>query len=338
MSDCPFRNHVAVKKRRPDFGPKVKFSKRLIDITGMRDIIQRRIPVLLADSKSPGPVVWLTGCIHGDEVGGTAIIHEVFALLRRSGLKSGAVHAFPLINSMGFENVSRYINTDREDLNRCFPGKVDGSMGEQLARRVFDAIMKTKPDLVIDLHNDWVRSIPYVLVEPAENYSSRRLGDKVLRLARSTNLLLVEDSDVFHPLRNTLSGALLGEGVPAFTIEAGGAFSIVEDSVAAGRDAVASVLRLLQMIDAPRAGGGGAERSEPLRYTNLPRCTTSGLIRFAVSPGQQIRKNQLLAKVYSAFGSGEESLRATADGIVLGLEDHARVLPGREVIAIAERP
>ena len=304
----------------------------------MRDIIQRRIPVLTADSKLPGPVVWLTACIHGDEVGGTAIVHEVFSLLRRTGLKCGAVHAFPLVNSMGFENVSRYINTDREDLNRCFPGKANGSMGEQLARRLFDAIMKSKPDLVIDLHNDWVRSIPYVLVEPVENFSPKRLGDKVLRLARGTKLLLVEDSDVFHPLRNTLSGALLGEGVAAFTIEAGGAFSIVEDSVAAGYDAVASVLRLLKMIDERRSAGAAVEPTMPLRYTNLPRCTTSGLIRFAVSPGQQIKKGQLLAKVYSAFGSDEESLRATADGFVLGLEDHARVLPGREVIAIAERP
>jgi len=316
----------------------VKISKRLIDITGMRDIIQRRIPVLVADSKLPGPIVWLTACIHGDEVGGTAIVHEVFSLLRRTGLKCGAVHAFPLINSLGFETVSRYINTDREDLNRCFPGKANGSMGEQLARRLFDAIMKSNPDLVIDLHNDWVRSIPYVLVEPAENFSSQRFGDKVLRLARGTKLLLVEDSDVFHPLRNTLSGALVGEGVASFTVEAGGAFAVVEDSVASGCEAVASVLRLMKMIDGPSSARVEPNTTLPLRYTNLPRCTSSGLIRFAVSPGQQIKKNQLLAKVYSAFGSDEESLRAVADGFVLGLEDHARVLPGREVIAIAERP
>lgn len=329
---------MAGTSRQRDSGSAVKVSKRLIDITGMRDIIQRRIPVLTADSKVPGPVVWLTACIHGDEVGGTAIVHEVFSLLRRTGLKCGVVHAFPLVNSMGFENVSRYINTDREDLNRCFPGKANGSMGEQLARRLFDQIMKSKPDLVIDLHNDWVRSIPYALVEPAENYSSKRLGDKVLRFARATKLLMVEDSDVFHPLRNTLSGALVGEGVPAFTIEAGGAFSVVEDSVAAGYDAVASVLRLLKMLDTQQSAGATAAKTSPLRYTNLPRCTTSGLIRFAVSPGQQIKKNQLLAKVYSAFGSDEESLRAVAAGFVLGLEDHARVLPGREVIAIAEQP
>ncbi|HSN70744.1 MAG TPA: succinylglutamate desuccinylase/aspartoacylase family protein, partial [Steroidobacteraceae bacterium] len=114
----------------------MRISRRLIDITGLRDIIQRRIPVLVAESRRPGPVVWLTACIHGDEVGGTAIVHDVFAKLRKQGLSKGAVHAFPLINSMGFENVSRYRNIDREDLNRCFPGNPRGSMGEQIARRL----------------------------------------------------------------------------------------------------------------------------------------------------------------------------------------------------------
>ena len=107
-----------------------RLSRRLIGITGMSDIVQRRIPVLTLDSKVPGPVVWMTACIHGDEVGGTAIVHEVMESLRHGVLQTGAVHAFPLINSMGFENVSRYINADREDLNRCFPGSATGTMGE----------------------------------------------------------------------------------------------------------------------------------------------------------------------------------------------------------------
>ena len=98
----------------------MRFNRRTIDITGLRDIIQRRIPVLVADSKIPGPVVCLTACIHGDEVGGTAIIHDVFAQLRSRNLRRGAVCSYPLVNSMGFENVSRFITADGEDLNRTY--------------------------------------------------------------------------------------------------------------------------------------------------------------------------------------------------------------------------
>jgi predicted deacylase len=315
----------------------MRISTRLIDISGMRDIVQRRIAVITADSKLPGPVVWLTACLHGDEVGGTVIVHDVFSTLRKTTLKCGVVHAFPLVNSMGFENVSRFINTDREDLNRCFPGNSIGSMGEQLARRLFDTILKSKPDLVIDIHNDWVRSIPYVLVDPSENYPSKKLSQRVLRMARATQLLMVEDSDIFHASHNTLAGAMSVAGVPAFTIEAGGAFAIVEDSVVAGTHAVLSMLKSLNMIDWQGPPKIQAVDAAPLKYTNVPLCTTSGLIRFAVKPGQEIKPGQLLARVYSAFGSCEETLTATVPGFVLGLEDHARVVPGREVIAIAEQ-
>ncbi len=315
----------------------LRVSKRFIDITGLRDIIQRRIPVLIADSKQAGPVVWLTACIHGDEVGGTAIIHDVFIRLKEFGLLRGRVHAYPLVNSMGFENVSRFINTDREDLNRCFPGDPRGSMGQQIARRLYDTIIKSEPDLLIDIHNDWIESVPYLLIEPANIYPNKELFAQVTDLARASRLLLVEDSSDGNAPENTLAGALVSAGIPAYTIEAGGAYAVVEEGVKAGTNAILSTLQALEMIDLGEALPARGAPKERLRYTNQPLCTTSGLIRFAVKPGQEIRKGQLLATVYSAFGSREESLRAAADGFVLGLEDHARVLPGREVIAIAER-
>jgi hypothetical protein len=314
----------------------VKVSRRSIDITGLRDIIQRRIPVLVADSRVPGPVVCLTACIHGDEVGGTAIVHDVLEYLRREGLKSGRVLAYPLVNSMGFENVSRYITADGEDLNRCFPGDARGSMGQQIARRLFDAIMKSAPDLVVDLHNDWIRSVPYCLVDPVDEYPNRSLYRRVVKLARATGLLLVEDSDVFHPLANTLAGAVIAKGIPAFTIEAGGSFAVVEDGVAAGTRAVLSILKELDIVDYEGAATRDTAAARALGYTDRPLCSTCGLIRFFVQPGEAIRKGQKLATVYNAFGSREETLVADGDGYVLGLEDNARVLPGRPVIAIAE--
>lgn len=316
----------------------MKAAKRLISVTGMRDILQRRIPMMSLDSTVGGPVVWLTACIHGDEVGGTAIVHDVFAKVRAIGLQRGVVHALPLINSMGFENVSRFINADREDLNRCFPGNPHGTMGEQIAYRLFETITQSRPDLVIDIHNDWVRSIPYTVVEPAAEYASPEIQQRVLRMARTTGLFLVEDSDRLHAVHNTLAGALSSAGIPAFTLEAGGAFAIVEQSVATGKDAVLSVLQSLDMINYSASGNQNDDSTAPLKYTNQPLCMSSGLIRFEVSPAEAIKSRQTLARVYGAFGSCEETLRAARPGYVLGLEDHARVLPGRQVIAIAEMP
>lgn len=314
----------------------MRIARRLIGVTGMRDIIERRIPVLTLDSKSPGPCVWLTACIHGDEAGGIVIVHDVFDAIRARGLIKGKLQAFPLINSLGFENVSRFINTDREDLNRCFPGDSRGSLGERIAHRLFDTIMRSEPDMVIDLHNDWVHSLPYILVEPASLYRNTRTRQQTLRCARATGLLMVEDDQTSPHLARTLSGALVAHGVPALTLEAGGSCGIVEESVAAGVAAVMAVLATLGMTEPAPAKAPADGSHELLTYTDQPRCTSSGLVRFAVAPGERIARDQTLARVYSAAGSCEESLRATAPGYVLGLADHARVVPGSEVIAIAQ--
>jgi predicted deacylase len=315
----------------------IKVSKRLIDVTGMRDVVQRRIPVMSLDSGVPGPTVWLSGCLHGDEPGGAVIIQDVFKHLQTGQLLRGAVHGLPLINSHGFEMVSRFINTDREDLNRCFPGNEKGTMGQRIARRLFRLIAKTEPDLVIDLHNDWIQSVPYVVLEHGDAFSGRGLHDRTIRLASATGLLLVGEPAVTDDTAHTLTGAMVAAGIPAFTVEAGGACGIVETSIGAGVASVLGVLESLEMtapgVDGPRQQSSGAE---VLRYTSRPRCTSSGILRFSVMPGDTVSDNQELAQVYSAFGSVEETIRAARSGYVLGVSDHARALPGAEVIAIAE--
>lgn len=302
----------------------------------MRDSVQRRIPVMTLDSRKSGPVVWLTGCIHGDEPGGAVIIHDVFGALRRSGLQRGAVHALPLINSTGFENVSRFIDTDREDLNRCFPGNRAGTLGERIAKRVFDMISRSAPDLVIDIHNDWIQSVPYVVLEPRSWFLSAGQNRRVIRDAAATNLLIVRESDddVFA---HSLTGALVASGTPAFTVEAGGACGIVERSVKSGRAAILGVLNALGMTEAGFLGDIQRQHAATVYdYTNRPLCTSSGIIRFSVAPGDSVDADQELGRVYSAIGSVEETLRAVRPGYVLGICDHARALPGSAVIAMAE--
>lgn len=312
----------------------MRISRRLIAVTGLRDIVERRIPVLCLDSAVDGPVVWMTACIHGDEPGGTAIVHDVFARLRKIGLKRGRLHAFPLVNSLGFENTSRYLNIEREDLNRCFPGNSVGTAGEQIAERIYSAIIASAPALVIDLHNDWIQSVPYILLEHPGCCSTREVHRRSLELARATGRLLVCDGP--DAADGSLSAALVAAGIPAFTLEAGGACGIVESGVAAGAAGVLGALHALGMCDLDDPSGG-LESAPPgvLHYTDVPRCTTSGLVRFCVAPGERIVARQPVARIFSAFGSCEETLRAESAGIVLGLADHARAAPASEVIAIA---
>lgn len=315
----------------------LKVSRRLIDVSGMTDIIQRRIPVMTLDTRKRGPTIWLAGCIHGDEPGGTVIIHELFKAVRKAGLKGGVIHALPLINSMGFENESRYINPEREDLNRCFPGDPRGTTGERIARRLFDLIAKTEPDLVVDLHNDWIQSVPYAIVEPRELFRLKTLRQRTIELAEATGLLIVQEPKATREVSRTLTGALVAAGISAFTLEAGGAYGIVEGSIEAGKKAMLGILAGLGMLTRELAREAPARSPKGvLAYTSRPHCTSSGILRFSVTPGDEIKADQKVAQVFSAFGSLEETLRARKPGYVLGVADHARALPGTEVIAIAE--
>ena len=137
------------------------------------DLSRRRLPFMSAVSENPGPVLWLTDCGHGDEICGIVIIQEIFRKIRRI-LLNGSVYAFPLMNPIGFETASRNITVSREDLNRSFPGAMTGTLGEIIADRIFSTIMETSPALVLDLHNDWIKSIPYTLIDsnPGSTYGT----------------------------------------------------------------------------------------------------------------------------------------------------------------------
>jgi predicted deacylase len=210
-------------------------------------------------------------------------------------------------------------------------------MGERIARRIFDLILETGPSLVIDIHNDWIQSVPYVVLEPRSHFRNAAQFRRVVRNAAATNLLLVEESDSNEPLSNTLSGAMVDNGIPAFTIEAGGACGIVERSIKSGKAAILGVLNTLGMTNEGLLGDIRRQHAATVyAYTNRPLCTSAGIIRFSVSPGESLKASQELGRVFGAFGSVEEILHAARPGYVLGVSDHARALPGSEVIAIAE--
>ena len=69
-------------------------------VTGT-DLSKRQIPLMIVDSGIPGPVIWMTACIHGDEISGTIIIQELFKILKSEIIK-GKVYAFPGFPVMAF--------------------------------------------------------------------------------------------------------------------------------------------------------------------------------------------------------------------------------------------
>lgn len=299
------------------------------------DLSRRRLPFMQAHAEHDGPVLWLTACAHGDEVGGIVIIQEIFKRLQRYGLLRGKVFAFPLMNPIGFETASRSIPFSKEDLNRSFPGRDNGSLGERIAARIFKAITETRPELVIDLHNDWIRSIPYAVIDPTGAHAPETLHQQVVEFAHTSGLLVIREDEIE---RTTLSYSLIAKGIPALTLEMGESYVVNERNIDVGVRSVWNLLTRLGLTASLPEGEYRYPLLEQLdakiyRYTDKPLSSTSGIIRFLTRPGQIVEPEQPIARIYNAFGKSQQTLHAVAHGVVLGHADSSVVFPGMAVMA-----
>lgn len=302
------------------------------------DLTTRRLPFQRAVTGEPGPVVWLTGCMHGDEVGGIAVIQEVFRILKRDGLKAGSVHAFPLMNPLGFESGSRNITPSGEDLNRSFPGDSKGSLAERMAGLIFRSIVDTEPNLVLDLHNDWRRSIPYAVLDHEWDTDPSAYQFAQQAALASGLLVVTETESIARALHRSLSGSLLAHRVPAVTLELGESFAVNERNVLLGARSVLEVLAWAGVIEPLAAVEDGYAVTNPypgqlLTYSEVPLASRTGLIRFRKAPGDRVFPGETLARIEDAFGRHRETLVASREGVVLGSHDSAVSYPGKPVMA-----
>jgi predicted deacylase len=314
--------------------PSVKIHYTFKKIMTGSDLSHRRLPLMTAASESPGPLVWLTACGHGDEVSGIVVIQEIFKRIRHQLLR-GSVKAFPLMNPLGFETKSRNITMSREDLNRSFPGSPNGTLGERIAHRIFSEIIEVKPALVLDLHNDWIDSIPYALLDNDASGKHRAAYKEAIHAAKETGLCLIIDAEELH---RSLSYNLLMHDVPALTLELGKPYVVSESNVAYGFETIWNILSHLDMVPPrdepfryPLPDGYG--KGNLLRYSDKPYCSRTGIIRFLAKPGEVINEGQPMARIVNAFGRHQETITAIRDAIVLGHSESSAGFPGMPIMA-----
>ncbi len=102
------------------------------DIASLPTRTSISLPVHVYRSQHKGPVLLLTGGLHGDELNGVEIIRR---MIESGDLipEFGTVIAIPIVNIYGFIQNSRGL-PDGKDINRSFPGiKKGGSLAKLLA-------------------------------------------------------------------------------------------------------------------------------------------------------------------------------------------------------------
>ncbi len=280
------------------------------------------LPVHVIHGKKPGPVLFLSGAVHGDEINGVEIIRRILTNSLVNNLK-GTLLAVPVVNIYGFINKTRYL-PDRRDLNRTFPGSETGSLAARMAN-VFLREIVLKCTYGIDLHTAAIHrdNFPHV----------RALMDdpETERIARAFSLpVILNTSVVAGSLRESAEKA----GVTVIVYEAGEALRFDDDSIQRGEQGILSVMREIGMLPTMKKVRTRAEPLVALSSTWV-RAPQSGILRTIKVLGAKVYKNELMGIISDPFGNKEQEVRATANGIIIGRTNIPLVNEGEALFHIA---
>lgn len=269
---------------------------------------------------APGPTVFVTATVHGDELNGVGILRGLLNDTDFSPLR-GTLIAVPVVNVPGFLNQDRRL-PDRRDLNRSFPGSRRGSLTARLAEVLFREVIR-QSDFGIDLHTAGGERTNYPQVR------ADLASPGVTELASAFGCpLIVAGAGPEGSLRRTAVAA----GVPTIVYEAGSARRLERPVIAVGIAGVLNVLRHLQMMP-------GEPALPPLRLlidrTRWIRSKTGGILDLRVDLGQPLRRGQAISVNTNPFGRERSQLKAPYAGVVLGLTQLPLVHPGDAICHVA---
>ncbi len=276
-----------------------------LPVSTLPDHTPVHLSVEVHHGKRPGPTMFVSAAVHGDEVIGVEIVRR---LLRAPQLKSlrGTLLVIPVVNSFGFLSRSRYL-PDRRDLNRCFPGHPSGSLGARLAH-IFLQEVVLRCDFGIDLHSAAIHrtNLPQVRVSPSDKITQKMAVDFGAPVVLTSGLR-----------DGSLRAVASKQGVPILLYEAGEGLRFDEMAVRAG---LAGILRVMRGHDMLPAKGIAKARVAPYLCTSSHwlRAPAGGLLRTFRGEGETVEKGDVLATVSDPFGAVETDLIAPEAGILIG--------------------
>ncbi|KMT64521.1 succinylglutamate desuccinylase/aspartoacylase family protein [Catenovulum maritimum] len=311
---------LQIGEHKIGIGQRVKLE---LPVASLYSDIDVTMPVEVIRARKPGPTLFISAAIHGDELNGIEIVRRL--LLQKSfKLSKGTLIAVPVVNVHGLLNQSRYL-PDRRDLNRSFPGSAKGSLAGRLAHLFLNEIVH-KCDYGIDLHTGAIHRSNYPQVR------ANLADEETQMLARAFGVPVLLNSDLRD---GSLRQIAAEEGTKILLYEAGQALRFDELSIRAGIKGIMNVMVQLGML--PPRKRSKTDRIEPfVAYSSSwVRASTSGMVRDLKKLGQRVKKGEVLAEICSPNGSFIEPIVATRSGIIIGKQNIPLVQEGSAMYHVA---
>ncbi|RYV01340.1 succinylglutamate desuccinylase [Shewanella sp. OPT22] len=280
------------------------------------------LPVYIVRSKKPGPTIFVSAAVHGDELNGIEVIRRLINM-KRFKITSGTFIAIPMVNVYGVVNQSRYL-PDRRDLNRSFPGSAKGSLAARLAHTFIKEIV-AHCDYGIDLHTGAIHrsNLPQIRADLAD--------EETLELAKIFGAPVLLHSNV---LDGSLREAAVRNGTKVLLYEAGEALRFDEFSIRVGIKGIVNVLQHLKMLQKSRERKRKNEHY--IAYSSgWVRANASGVVSHYFELGDRVKKGDILAEIGSPIGETLNKVKANKGGVIIGKQNIPLVQQGEAMYHIA---
>ena len=292
-----------------------------IPVSVLADHTPVHLSAMVVHGRRPGPTMFVSAALHGDEVLGVEIVRRV---LRSSPVArlSGTLIAVPVVNAFGFHAHSRYL-PDRRDLNRSFPGSERGSLAARLAHLFLTEIV-ARCDAGIDLHTAAIHrsNLPQIRVAPG--------SPRIEELARAFGAPVIVGS----PLRDgSLRSAAATLGIDVLLYEGGEGLRFDDFAIRAGVSGTLRVMRRLGLI----TEGGGASKAPSLMASQSRwlRAPNGGIARQLTRLGTHVSAGDVVGMVSDPFGGADDPIISDMTGLVIGRSNLPVVNEGDALLHIA---
>jgi uncharacterized protein len=276
-----------------------------LEVSVLANNTRMNLPVHVVHGVKPGPVFFISGVVHGDEIQGVEIVRRVLASPELENM-SGTLLAVPIVNSFGFLNHSRYM-PDRRDLNRSFPGSDRGSLASLLADLFFSEVV-LRAQYGIDFHTAALHrsNLPQIRMAPDDR--------DLLAMAEAFAPPVILTSKLRD---GSLRQSALNNDVKVLLYEGGEALRFDDAAIEVGVNGTLRVLEHVGMIaSAPRKSPHlVAAMSSSSSWQRAPE---GGILHSLRRVGDKIAEGEEIGVVSDPLGNNAVPVLSDEDGIIIG--------------------
>ena len=261
--------------------------------------------------------------IHGDELEGQYVCYELQRRIEEDySHLNGIVDIYPAMNPLGIDSITRGIPAFDLDMNRIFPGNIDGNMTEYLAAGIIEDVKGS--DCVLDIHasNIYLTEIPQIRINELHK-------DKLVMLAKKANVDFIWVHGASTVLESTFAYSLNSIGTPVLVVEMGVGMRLTMEY---GDQLVEGILNLMKELGIWTGPVGEVKNPmissdpEDVCYLNA---SASGLFVPTIKHGAMLKKGDLIGRIVDPLhGRILDEVVSPIDGMLFTIRDYPIVDEG----------